>query len=396
MRLRSWAAVLAVVLGTWLAPEAASAAATAPAAGPQARAGTVTSFKFTLTAVSSVSSSDAWAVGNSATVLHWNGTSWAPVTIPGLPALVALNAVDALSPSNVWAAGEAGSGQAFAPNSTLIVHWNGTAWTRVPSPGPSALDLTLNALSMDSATDGWAAGDVYHPKTNTVTGVALHWNGTSWQQVTIGPGLFFNGVASFSPTDATAVGSDQTGKFMFTPEAFHWNGTNWAAAALPPPPGVSASQLSGPHSLSAPSATDMWTVGGYFTSAGVTNLAWHWNGTGWTALTLPLVTPTGSGLTAVAATSAADAWAVGFTNTSGDFGNDQAPVSVHWNGTSWTHVTTPDPTGPNGGSTVLLGVSNGGPGRVWAVGSYAYNDAGGLGPPHTLILRWNGTRWFRS
>src|SRR5262245_39691341 len=106
-------------------------AAAAPAAGAQGRAGPVTNFKFPLNAVSVLSSSDAWAVGDSSTVLHWNGTSWAPVTIPGLPAAVSLSAVDALSPSDVWAAGFSSAGTLL---DTLIVHWNGTAWKRVPAP----------------------------------------------------------------------------------------------------------------------------------------------------------------------------------------------------------------------------------------------------------------------
>lgn len=371
-------------------------AAAAPAAGAQTRAGAVTNDMFVLNAVSVLSSSDAWAVGDGATVLHWNGTSWAPVTVPGLPAEVALRAVDALSSSDVWAAGEAGPGTAYAPNSTLIVHWDGTAWTRVASPGPSALDLTLNSLSMDSATDGWAVGDVYHPNGNTVTPVALHWNGTSWQQAAPDGGFSFSGVASVSPTDAMAVGSHQTGTFAFTPEALQWNGTSWTAAPLPPLQGVPASQLAGPYSLSAPSATDMWAVGGDFTSTGVKNLVWHWNGARWTVKDTSLATRDGSGLIGVAAISAANVWAVGFANTPGDYGNDQAPVSVHWNGTRWTRLTTPDPIGPNGGSTVLNAVSAAGPGNVWAVGSYARNEPGGLGPPHTLILRWTGTRWIRT
>jgi len=336
-------------------------------------------------------------VGDSTTVLHWNGTSWAPVTITGLAAFVSLQAVDALSSSDVWATGY--SSPTGGPEKTLIVHWNGTAWKQVSSPGPSSTNLFpgLPAVSMDSATDGWAVGGVYHNKTNTVTPLALHWNGTSWQQVTTSPAFSFTGVASFSRSNATAVGSDQTGTFTFTPVTFHWNGTSWALATdLPPPQGVPASQLTGPHGLSAPSATDMWTVGGYFTSTGVNNLAWHWNGTRWTVMSTSLVTPDGSGVIAEAAISPANVWAVGFTNTAGDNGNDQAPVSVHWNGTSWTSVTTPDPPGPNGGSTVLNGVSHAGLGNVWAVGSYAYNGAGGLGIPHTLILRWNGTRWIRT
>ena len=110
----------------------------------------------------------------------------------------------------------------------------------------------------------------------------------------------------------------------------------------------------------------------------------------------PLATAAGSGLAGVAATSAANAWAVGYTSTSGDFGNDAAPVSLHRNGASWAAVTTPGPIGPNSGSTVLNGVSNAGPGTVWAVGSYAHNVPGGMGTPHTLLLHWNGTRWIRS
>ena len=376
------------------------AAATAPAAGARPRAGTVTNLKFPLNAVSVLSSSDAWAVGDSATVLHWNGTGWAPVAIPGLPAGVSLSAVDALSSSDAWAAGFATAGTPLSPETTLIVHWNGTAWKRVPAPGsfkPESLSPSLPSLSMDSATDGWAVGSVFHDKTGADTGLALHWNGTDWQQVTTSPGFSFSGVASFSPTDATAVGTQQASQFVFTPVAFHWDGTSWAqAAALPPPHGVPASQLGGPFSLSAPSATDLWTVGGQFTSTGVKNLAWHRNGTRWTVKDTSLVTPDGSGLIGVTAISPANVWAVGFTNTGPADQNDQAPVSVHWNGTTWTRVATPDPIGPTGGSTVLVAVSNAGPASVWAVGHFARNGAGGLGPPHTLILRWNGTRWIRT
>jgi hypothetical protein len=296
-------------------------ASAAPAAGPHVRSGAVTDFKFELNAVSVLSASDAWAVGNSATVLHWNGTSWAPVTIPGLPAAVGLHAVDALSSSDVWAAGGASAGTPSSPGRTLIVHWNGTTWKRVPSPGPSTTKLgpQLSYLSMDSATDGWAVGVVFNRQHGTTANLALHWNGTRWQQVTTSPAFQFSGVASFSPSDATAVGSDQTGSHVFTPAAFHWNGTSWAlAATLPGPHGVPASQLGGPDDLSAASGTDLWTVGVHFTSTTSKNLAWHWNGTRWIVMALPSpgVPLIGvSGLTGVAAISPANVWAVGFAAT---------------------------------------------------------------------------------
>ncbi len=374
-------------------------AAAAPAAGPDAQAGAVTDLKFGLNAVSVLSSSDAWAVGDRATVLHWNGTSWAPITIPGLPVNAFLYAVDALSSSDVWAAGE--SAAQGAPATTLIVHWDGIAWKRVPSPGPSGTHLLpeLSYLSMDSATDGWAAGNVRDLQHGTTTNLAAHWNGTSWQQVTTSPAFSFRGVASFSPANAWAVGYDRTSSGQLTPAAFHWNGTSWAlAAALPPPSGVAPAKVV-VAGLSADSATDVWAIGAHTYISGGSlhsrNLAWHWNGTRWTVMAVPSpgITSAGSsGVVGAAAISPANVWADGFTETTS---NTQATVSVHWNGTSWTRVATPNP----GGSTndaALLGVGAAGPRNIWAVGYYHTRPNPIDKIPHTLILRWNGTRWIRS
>ncbi len=368
-------------------------AAAAPAAGPQARSGATTDLKFTLNAVSALSASDAWAVGNSARVLHWNGTTWTQATIPGLPAVVSLGAVQALSPADVWAVGEAGANQPYAPLKPLIVHWDGTAWTRVPSPGPTSLYITLNSLSMDSATDGWATGSVFHVHTSTTTGLEMHWNGTSWQQVTALPAFIFSGVKSLSPSDATAVGDDRTAMHTYKPAAFAWNGTSWALTAfLPTPSGVPASHA-GVSSLSAPSATGMWAIGSDYTTQRSNNLAWHWDGTRWTVLTppspgVPLIGV--SGLTGVDAFSPADVWAVGFAATKNCAYNCiYQTVAVHWNGTKWTRVATPDPAGPNH-SSILFGTGATGPSDIWAVGRY-YTSAADV--PHTLILHWDGSSW---
>jgi hypothetical protein len=42
-----------------------------------------------------------------------------------------LNAVAATSATDAWAVGNYSSGSA---SGTLILHWNGSAWTQVPSP----------------------------------------------------------------------------------------------------------------------------------------------------------------------------------------------------------------------------------------------------------------------
>jgi hypothetical protein len=392
--------------GRFLASGAISAAlivtlgaAAAPAADPHARSGAVTDLKFGLNAVSVLSSSDAWAVGDGATVLHWNGTSWVPVKIPGLPAAVYLHAVDALSSSDVWAAGE--SSAQGGPVTTLILHWDGAAWTRVPSPGPSGTHLLaqLNYLSMDSAADGWAMGSVSNLQHGTSTSLVAHWNGTSWQQVATSPAFSFRGVASFSASNASAVGYDRTSSGQLKPAAFHWNGSGWAlAAALPSPSGVSPSQVV-VAGLSADSVADVWAIGAYQYSSGPIilsrNLAWHWNGTRWTVMAIPSpgINNAGtSGVVGAATIGPANVWAVGFTGTTS---NNQASVSVHWNGTRWTHVASPNPGGSNN-TTALLGVDAAGPSNVWAVGYYNTQPDPVDKVPHTLILRWNGTRWIRS
>ena len=366
-------------------------AAAPAAAGPRAGTGTITKYPYQLNAVSAVSSSDAWAVGNSGSPLHWNGTSWSPVTIPGLPANASFSAVDALSPSDAWTAGFSYAG-AGSPAKTLIVHWDGTSWKRVPSPGSFDTNLipALPSLSMDSATDGWAVGSVYNKLTNSSRSLALHWNGTSWQRVTTSPRFFFAAVASFSPADATTVGSVRTGTSTYTAAAFHWNGTSWTrTATLPTPPGVSATTAEA-SALSAQSATDMWAIG-YYTGPDAGNLAWHWNGTRWTVTTTPAGLTVG-GLQGVAAISPTDAWAVGDDLTAQGGANT---LTLHWDGTNWTQVPAPDsparivapPTNPP--QSVLTGVSAVSASDVWAVG-YHQND---IGNRYTLILHWNGTTW---
>ena len=63
----------------------------------------------------------------------------------GEPALSELNAVTAISPSDIWAVGDndqAGVG-------TLILHWNGTAWSIVPG---ATLPTTHSFLTGVSGT----------------------------------------------------------------------------------------------------------------------------------------------------------------------------------------------------------------------------------------------------
>ncbi len=136
-----------------------------------------------LNGVSALSASDAWAVGSTGTktlILHWNGASWTRVPSPSPAGGVGsnLSAVSAPSASDAWAAGSyfTSSGE----SKTLILRWNGAAWTVVASPNPGGTTGTaLLAVSALSASNVWAVGTTASsgpvPKT-----LILHWNGTSW------------------------------------------------------------------------------------------------------------------------------------------------------------------------------------------------------------------------
>jgi hypothetical protein len=107
-----------------------------------------------LTGVSVRTASDVWAVGyyNDGSVgrplaLHWNGSSWRLLKIPGSGLL---RKVKAISASNVWA-----DGTYYVPGGrttkTLLLHFDGTAWNTVQSVDTPANNNQLIGLAADKS-----------------------------------------------------------------------------------------------------------------------------------------------------------------------------------------------------------------------------------------------------
>src|ERR1051326_5711979 len=188
-----------------------------------------------------------------------------------------------------------------ASHDTLAAHWDGTAWTIVPTP---------------AAASGGRLASLY-------------------------------GIADLGPANAWAVGQGKDAR----PLAEHWDGTAWSVVPVPVPAVPSGTSFANAvlSSISAVSATDIWAVG---TTTAIQNvnkavtrftLAMHYNGTAWSIVkTVNTAEPTGlSGVTAI---SANNAWAVGngFNNvhdTSASVANKA--VIEHWNGTAWSIVASP-------------------------------------------------------
>jgi hypothetical protein len=141
--------------------------------------------------VAAVSSSDVWAVGTAVQgptddtlIEHWDGSAWKQVPSPQGPAGSTgsfLYAVAAASATRVWAVGT------YARNGaeqTLIERWKGTSWARVAgtNPGGPLRTNLLSTVAVGSASSVWAAGffDGAGVPDRTLT---EHWNGQAWSTV---------------------------------------------------------------------------------------------------------------------------------------------------------------------------------------------------------------------
>jgi hypothetical protein len=124
--------------------------------------------------------------------------------------------------------------------------------------------------------------------------------------------------------------------------------------------------------VAAVASNDVWAVGGpVFVVNTDSAFIEHWDGTSWSIVSSPKL-PKGSYLTGVTAPASNNVWAVGFN------GNLSAAVVEHWDGTSWSIVSSPAFTGVGGLNAVSADASN----DVWAVGG-------------TTSLHWNGQSWSR-
>jgi hypothetical protein len=113
-------------------------AATAPGRAAVVKSPNPSSTDNELNGVSADSATDAWAVGfyddstgvRRPLIAHWDGAAWSQVTSPTPPRFFTLSAVSAVSPTDVWAVGTC-TCLGTETEQTLILHWDGTAWSQV-------------------------------------------------------------------------------------------------------------------------------------------------------------------------------------------------------------------------------------------------------------------------
>jgi len=146
-------------------------------------------FPVNVTQASGSAAAGSWVTGTVAAqparvaVLHWSKGAWRnvalpPVTVPNgdqmMPGLIA----PALSPASVWATVRVGPAKGAGHVTTILLHWNGKAWTKVPVPE----GLNPGSLASDGHGGAWMTSNVmYHYSDPWMTSDAMyHYSGGRW------------------------------------------------------------------------------------------------------------------------------------------------------------------------------------------------------------------------
>ena len=367
-----------------------------------------------LTSIAGSSATDLWTVGyrnsggsNPQTLTeHWNGAVWAldPQASGGT-----LESVISRSPSDAWAVGFAGQ-----PQTTLTRHWDGSSWTTVPSPNGGTGDSYFLGVTALVGGDVWAAGANQPPNGGATQPLLGHWDGQSWTlEPPPSPGVLW-GIMGTANQELWAVGyignfgsyqtlianskaqcvkatptRTSTTTTTSTPTATlpPLSATATATATLTPCSSVTWNQITSPSAagtnyllgVSGVTASDVWTVGYSGANGSYHTEVLHWNGTAWTLVASPNAGPGNNSFAGVAAVSSTDVWAAGHVDP--PHGGLTQTLLAHWNGTAWTLDPNPVPG-------TLLGITALASDNVWTVGY-----VGDLGNYHTLIRHWNGSVW---
>lgn len=280
-----------------------------------------------------------------------------------------LNGVSFDSPTDGWAVGQWSGTDSEGHGCTRTRHWNGTTWRNVSSPTPR-LGGNLAAVTAISPTEAWAVGTTADGGEDIGEPLMEHWDGESWSIVDVGSDqATLHAVSALGPDDVWASGiveDQQTG--IYSALMMHWDGTSWSRQDVP-----STGKYPTLLALAPISADDVWAVGS-------SPLIEHWDGQTWTRG--PEFADTGYRLAGITALATNDVWAVGW------IGSGYHVLTLHWDGSNWTRVAAPN--GPQD-SARLLSVSAVAPDDVWAVGT-ANNRLAGT---KTLIEHWDGATWSR-
>jgi hypothetical protein len=368
---RSWRALVATTATAISLGLASVATTTANAAARPL--GTSYSAAGALYGVAAAANDNAWAVGYAGKnpsprvlMLHWNGSAWSRVTGPSvLTGAGQLTAITVVNSKDAWAAGF--TGNPLKTIHTLLLHWNGRAWSQITSPAP-VKDGELSAVTA-TAKGGFAAGFYYTGEAATdYWTLSFRLAGSKWSRVAAKTNnAAFDGVAT---TTAGTTWATANAVGMITGGLARWTGGKWKWTSFPV-----QGQYHALNGIAAGPRGIALAVGTNNNFPSTPALAMKWTGSRWEKVTVSA--PKASGLNAVTFAPGGSAWAAGAVSGH--------TLIVRWNGRKWNRVTSPA-LGPD---TSLYGIGFSAAGYGWSVGDTFTSS----GAARTVILHWNGHRW---
>jgi hypothetical protein len=262
--------------------------------------------------------------------------------------------------------------------------------TGAPSIVPGS-QITLMAVGMSSATDGWAMGrqmvvDAKGGSSGSSEDPAyvLHYTGGRWVLVQTPIRAWIQAIKMLSPTDGWAIGT----------RAYHYDGISWREIHMPVQTQFNA--------IAAVSAHDIWLAGDgspIFPPNG-RSVILHFDGSGWFQQSTPSVLDNFS-IRDISMISASDGWAVGSATPAPDAAGNAPPTGVvlRYHSGAWTVAKTlPDYD--------LRTISMGSPTDGWIGGNkvtYApgYPSIGGKPPQNVMITdsklwHFTGGQWTEA
>jgi hypothetical protein len=371
----------------------------APVASPSVSGGNGTG----LFSVSCVTSSDCWAVGavpnpqggsNGPLAENWNGSSWRIVSMPDEPGSTGaiLHGVTCPSADDCWAVGST-TDDSGNPVKTVMEHWNGTSWALVTVPSTGQTYDQLNAVTCATASECFAVGSAgpnqqdpnFLPVTPAAVGdqaVIDMWNGSSWSivpsyQPPSPEGSYLGGVTCVDADQCWASGSTTTSTDGTPLNALmeEWNGSSWTPVGVPNQPGADGSFLS---DVSCISASQCWAAGSYgpYGSSGNGGFSPNsyiesWNGTAWSIEPSPDVTAL-SLLIDITCLKGDSCWAVGTTVT-----------NVNGNGPELRTLIEQMTMPPQSNQGLILAAADGG---IFAFGTASFQGSMGGVPLNQPIV----------
>lgn len=299
----------------------------------------------TCTAVGSYHGSGArWPIAEG-----WNGHEWKlqTVTRPSGATYAELWGVSCSSASVCIAVGNyTNSSKVEVP---LVETWNGTAWAPQTVPVPEGAKASyLGGVSCSSSTGCTALGP-YTSSSGAMMPLAERWNGTEWSLQTMATPEGSKEVSLLSSSCSsssacTAVGHYTNSAKAVVPLAEIWNGTAWTVQSVASPTEGKAADLVDVSCLASSICT---AVGHYYnnSSGSEAALAEVWNGTSWSVQSVP--NPSGAKaahLYGVSCSSSSACIAVGGDDVVNGYGeNINATLSEGLTGSEWAVLGTPIP-----------------------------------------------------